>query len=258
MNIAICVTGQVRTFSAIKHLLASNIHQLQRTWQHASITVFFRTWDTEDIKQFEDFDYAKKIVATSNLNRANQQYERRVISRWGDNEFSRARLKFNNIEQIPIAWSLKYDNCIQKNIYERENNITFDLVLELRPDTIYLLSKNIKRVPLPFPYEAHTQGDYKNTFFESFNSHTFIGDLFFISDSFTHDVICSFALSVAEEHTPIAHQSLAMHLQRNNILNPRDAFIEDCVIVRQKHVDQIGINNFSDMSVISKIKKIGD
>jgi hypothetical protein len=49
-----------------------------------------------------------------------------------------------------------------------------------------------------------------------------------------------------------------MHLQRNNILNPRDTFIEDCVIVRQKHVDQIGINNFSDMSVISKIKKIGD
>jgi hypothetical protein len=231
---------------------------IQHTWQHANVVVFFRTWDNEPVATLTAFNYSNKIVTTANMDDANQMYESAVLSRWGDNTFSRDRLAFNSIEQIPIAWSLKFGNCIQKNIYERKHSITFDLVLDIRPDVIYTLSPNIKCQPLPAPYEVQAQGAYKNMLLKSYGQHTFIGDLFFISDSFTHDIICSFALAVVAESTPIAHQSLAMHMQRNNILISNNPFIEDCVIVRQKHIDQIGINNFSNTSVISKIKKIGD
>ena len=259
-NIAISFCGHVRTFPALTKIFLELINNIERKFSNANIVLFFRTWDTENVDHFKCFSKKTKIITVSNLNDVKTEYAQIFKNHWGSTIHPDAFLLHNDIEQIPLAWILKYENCQEKNKFELANNIVFDLVFELRPDVIYKMGTQPKsEVILPNPFEVFAQGDFRNNFFKSFNSHSFIGDLYFISDSFTHDVICSFIFSVTRQQSVTAHQSLAMHLLRNNILQkPNNLFFTDCAIVRQHHINQIGINKFIGSDIIKLIKDIGD
>lgn len=268
-NIAICLSGQYRTFDYCSKNFLRMIKTFKKNVstileEDVNIVIFFATWDNQDINERK----IKSIVGN----------EFECYVRLEDYEFAhliyqmalyRAGQTPSSLEQITEAWYLKYSVGLLKREYEETHDIIFDLVFDTRPDLFYMQSdlkceniiwqKQLKHLFSLQQYELLIRGGFRNNFFEDFNRHTFIDDLYFLSNSHTHDVLTAAVFKMIRDGRVIGHQTLAMHLISNSVqLTSNDLFsclFRNATILRPKIADKYkyDISRYSEADIFIEL-----
>ena len=266
-TLAFVIRGQVREWENAKH----SIFNFAKLFEaHYDVHYFFITWDQSysTISNFKDrksfqFDHANN----SNPQKIKDSFgEKNVTIKIFNSEEIKAKLpKTGLVEEYDQIAYLRLLANLEKQNYEIENDMVFDLVVELRPDLFIVPYSTITQdlgnlVFEDFSYSAFSpifQRAYskdKNKGIVSFSS-LWISDLIFISNSFTSDLINSeyyFLKELPEEVQEVSfpHDLISTHLLQKALVNTEilKYIIQEIEIVRAQKFF-ILIPDFKDISL---------
>jgi hypothetical protein len=158
MKVALCISGELRNFNDDK--LVENLHKyiiddlnpdvFISTWEHVGYSIH-QTENLNKIPTNFTVDELHKIYKNikglnienieSWLNSNDNQNLKNIFREWRIHGHG----NYNVATTIPHFYKV-YDSYMLKNNYEIENNISYDVVIKMRPDLLFVnhINKNIK------------------------------------------------------------------------------------------------------------------
>lgn len=205
-KIAIVIRGQVRTWNFAKH----SIFEALKPFEEAhDVVYFFVTWD----KSYVPFHKGAKNVShlfenKEELSSIAADFSERVLGKFLVLNYDEVKAK--SIKDLRLNEEYEYISFIRyaanlvKQNYEIENQLTFDEVIELRPDIFLLPQDYDQMLELALnnthkPFSVSLFGNLLISDIEvSRDKGPFVNDVVWISDSLTSDIICSEFLALKE------------------------------------------------------------
>lgn len=142
MNIAICFSGGLRSFpNCVKNIKDNIINPLEQSGM--KVYNFISTWDIDNWYQY---DITKSEIKFNMIEI--EKYDKSLFSKFISNKYreyphlSGPDTHINSISmhyKIYRVWKLMEQ-------FEKNNNITFDIIIRLRPDIIYSDQINIRHI----------------------------------------------------------------------------------------------------------------
>ena len=122
MRIAILLSGFLRT-------ILHNFKKNGPLFSKYNVDYFVHISSNESIDEYNNYKIAPMQII----------YELKPVQVMIENEFKDVSKEFSNIRQMWYKFNVLNE---MKNMYEKNNNIKYDLVIRLRPD-VYIIDNNI-------------------------------------------------------------------------------------------------------------------
>ena len=213
MKVAICLSGQPRTWEKCYHTWIKLIDAIKQNYQVDNVDIFCHLWDFNTpphrLLMQEGWDYAtvpgepisedekvrlinvlnpKKYLFENELSNKNKIEETRNRNMAHINEHGQTNLEWISGQFYSIMYA-----CHLKKMYEFENNFRYDVCIRMRTDMFFedYQVKHFVSYDLVYPevntfYSCHTTKDGIQFPFHR------LGDVFWYADSVTFNRICDF------------------------------------------------------------------
>ena len=213
MKIAICLSGQPRTWEKCYHTWLKLIDTIKLNYQVEKVDIFCHFWDFNTpphrLLMHEGWDYAtipgetiseeEKVRLIRALNPTKYLFENELSNKNKIKEtLNRNIAHINEHGQTNIEWlsgqfyGIMYA-CHLKKMYEYENNFRYDVCIRMRSDIYfdddqikYFVGDDLVHPKVNTLYSCHTRKDDIQFPFHR------LGDIFWYADTVTFNRICEF------------------------------------------------------------------
>lgn len=261
IKLAICVRGSLRTWDFCKHNIFNTFNF---AGHNVSVDWFFDTWD-EDTFVKKTVTVDKKLVSETPVRRILDLNDVEKIKK--DFAEHRQRLISVNLhrfesEMNPAESFLKliFLSNMSKRMHELSNNMRYDIVLQIRPDTIYftnpadfreIILSSAKFNAVNYSKRSYNAfGDFQgyctlpdapSSPFTSVEGIAPVPDFIFYGPSWAIDYLSSCWVAINESNKVkrfFPHATLYLHLRRANIVVANET--ETVHIIRNMEVVGVG------------------